>query len=231
MEPLRIQLQVGATPQRCKQRKYAPLQRQFIREHVAQIARNGLVRENRVARCASAVVPVRKPGSKSEFRLTIDYRAVNRATVPIAGTMPNPAAIMDQVNGAVAIAKFDMKNGFWQQSLAEESQETLSFMTDEGLYTPTWVPQGAMDSAHHFQGQTQRVLAELIPDNVLLYAKTMDEFIDVLLRFFLLLHRHNLKLNAKKSSLFELQVVWCGRVISGQGIRHDPSRISALGCP
>ncbi|OWZ14126.1 hypothetical protein PHMEG_00012437 [Phytophthora megakarya] len=154
-------------------------------------------------RWASPVVPVRKPGSKSEFRLTIDYRAVNRATVLLAGTMPNPAAVMDKVNGAVALAKFDMKNGFWQLPLAEESQEVLSFMTDEG--------------------QMQRVLDDLTPDNaqvwiddVLLYAKTMDTFVDVLRRFFLLLHRHNLKLNAKKSSLFQRQVVWYGRVISAE---------------
>ncbi|GMF46581.1 unnamed protein product [Phytophthora fragariaefolia] len=112
VEPLRIQLQEGATPLRCKQRKYAPLQRQFIRENVALLAKNGLVKENRAARWDSAVVPVRKPGSKSESRLTIDYRAVNQATVPIAGTMSNTAAIMDHVTGAVALAKFDMKNGF-----------------------------------------------------------------------------------------------------------------------
>lgn len=144
VEPLRIQLKEGTTPIRCKQRKYAPLQRQFIREHVAQLAKNGLVKENRSARWASAVVPVCKPGSKDEFRLTIDYRAVNQATVPIAGTMPDVAAVMSNVNGAVAMANFDMKNGFWQLPLSEESQEVLSFMTDEGVYTPTRVPQGAM---------------------------------------------------------------------------------------
>ncbi|GMG15152.1 unnamed protein product [Phytophthora fragariaefolia] len=132
------------------------------------------------------------------IRLTIDYRAVNRATVPIAGTMPNPAAIMDHVNGPVALAKLGMKNGFCRLSLAEESQETLSFMADEGMYTLTRVPQCAMDSAFHFQSQMQRVLSELTPDNT------------------------------QKISLFEHQVGWCGRVISGQGIRHDPSRVSAL---
>eukprot|EP00644_Phytophthora_capsici_P010650 jgi/Phyca11/104342/e_gw1.9.938.1 len=31
-----------------------------------------------------------------------------------------------------------------------------------------------------------------------------------------------------KSSLFELEILWCGRLISGAGVRHDPSRVSAL---
>ncbi|OWY97270.1 hypothetical protein PHMEG_00032250, partial [Phytophthora megakarya] len=72
--------------------KMQTTQRQFIREHVALLSKSGLIRENRAARWASPVVPVRKPGSKTEFRLTIDYEAVNRATVPLAGTMPNAAA-------------------------------------------------------------------------------------------------------------------------------------------
>jgi hypothetical protein len=124
MKPLRIPLREGASPIRCSLRKYAPLQRQFIREHVALLTRNGW-RENRATRRASPVVPVRKPGTKDEFRLTIDYRGVDRATVPIAGTMQNPAALMEKVNGAVALAKFDMKNGFWQLPLDVASQATL----------------------------------------------------------------------------------------------------------
>lgn len=40
--------------------------------------------------------------------------------------------------------------------------------------------------------------------------------------------RHNLKLNARKCCLYERQVTWCGRVVSGEGVRHDPARISAL---
>lgn len=42
------------------------------------------------------------------------------------------------------------------------------------------------------------------------------------------MHRHNIKPNAKKSVIFKREVTWCGRVISGDGVRHDPRRISAL---
>ncbi|KAG3175220.1 hypothetical protein C6341_g9590 [Phytophthora cactorum] len=31
-----------------------------------------------------------------------------------------------------------------------------------------------------------------------------------------------------KSSLFELEIKWCGRLISREGVRHDPARVSAL---
>ncbi|KAG3201578.1 hypothetical protein PC129_g23472 [Phytophthora cactorum] len=31
-----------------------------------------------------------------------------------------------------------------------------------------------------------------------------------------------------KSSLFELEIKWCGRLISSEGVHHDPARVRAL---
>ena len=36
------------------------------------------------------------------------------------------------------------------------------------------------------------------------------------------------KLNLKKSSLFEPEIKWCGRIITAEGIKHDPKRLQAL---
>ncbi|GMF47373.1 unnamed protein product [Phytophthora fragariaefolia] len=35
-------------------------------------------------------------------------------------------------------------------------------------------------------------------------------------------------LKAAKSSLFQLEAMWCGKLTSGTGIRHDPERVDAL---
>ncbi|GMF60915.1 unnamed protein product [Phytophthora fragariaefolia] len=35
-------------------------------------------------------------------------------------------------------------------------------------------------------------------------------------------------LNAVKSSLFQFEALWCGKLISGSGVRHDPERVDAL---
>ncbi|KAG6610362.1 Gag/polymerase/env Polyprotein [Phytophthora cinnamomi] len=104
-----------------------------------------------------------------------------------------------------------------------------------GVFTPTRASQGAMDSALHFQSQVQSKLAPLIPhsalvwvDDVILFAPTVEEFLHTLRVFFEIVHEANFKLNMSKSSLFELEVLWCGRLISSHGMRHDPARVSAL---
>lgn len=92
-----------------------------------------------------------------------------------------------------------------------------------------------MDSDLHFQNQVQAKLAPLIPhsaifwvDNVLLFAPTMMEFLQTLCIFFEIVPDAGFKLNMSKSSLFAVGMLWCGRLNSGEGVRHDPARVDAL---
>jgi hypothetical protein len=36
-----------------------------------------------------------------------------------------------------------------------------------------------------------------------------------------------LKLNPKKCAFFQQEALWCGKIVSADGIRHDPARVSA----
>ncbi|KAG3046898.1 hypothetical protein PC121_g20390 [Phytophthora cactorum] len=233
--PLRVTLKPDAVPYRSPPRKYAPLQAQFIREYVKSLVDNGLVEQNNASRWACAVVPVRKPGTSDKFRLTIDYRPINSMTVPIAGTMPTAATTNESFHDKKVFASFDFTQGFWQLPLDEESREVFSFITPDGVYTPARVPQGAMDPALHFQSQVQTKLAPLIPhsalvwvDDGILFAATVPELLETLKVFFKIVKEANFKLNTAKSSLFELEIKCCGRLISSEGVRHDPARVSAL---
>ncbi|KAE8908713.1 hypothetical protein PF001_g4709 [Phytophthora fragariae] len=235
VRPYSVKLKPDAIPFRCKPRRYSPLQSDFLRSHVAELQQFGLVRLNNASRWACAAVPVRKAGLKDAFRLTTDYRPVNRMTVPIAAAVPNLVVVTSRVRGAQAMAKFDMFKGFWQLPLDEDSQEIFSIKTDEGVYTPTRVPQGAVDSAMHFQSTMQEVFGDMMNhnllvyvDDVVLYAPTHDEFLVVLEKFFRRLRESNLKLNVSKSELYAQAVTWCGKIVDGSGVIHDPSRVNAL---
>ncbi|POM78483.1 Hypothetical protein PHPALM_3984 [Phytophthora palmivora] len=233
--PLRVTLRVDAKPYRSPPRKYAPLQAEFIREYVKSLVADGLVEKSNAARWACTVVPVRKPGSRDNICLTIDYRLVNRQTIPIAGVMPSAAVVMEVLLGQKVFARFDLTQGFWQLPLHPDSQELFSFVTPDGVYTPKQVPQGVMDSALHFQDQMQPLLAPLIPhsalvwvDDVILFAPTIDELLEVLKKFFTIVAEANLVLNMEKRSLFELEILWRGRLFSADGVQHDPTRVDAL---
>ncbi|POM72163.1 Hypothetical protein PHPALM_11167 [Phytophthora palmivora] len=158
----------------------------------------GYIRRNNMSVWACAAVPVPKVNRPNEFRLTNDYRPVNAVTVPIAGTGSDLTSSSENVAGAYGFAGFDMPSGFSQLPLADDSQGSMSFITDEGVWTPSRVPQGAMDPPLHFRNQMNVV------------------------------RERGLKLSAVKSFLFRKEAKWCGRLFSGVGVRHDPERLSGL---
>ncbi|GMF25521.1 unnamed protein product [Phytophthora fragariaefolia] len=133
-----------------------------------------------------------------EFRIICDYRLINSMTVPIAASEP------------------------------------CSYISAWRFYSHT-SSQGAVDSAMHFQSTMQSAFADLINDHlivdvddVVLYAGSHEEYLEGLQRFFARLRELNLKLILKKSTIYQDDVSWCEKIIDGQGVTHDPSRVEVL---
>ena len=51
--------------------------------------------------------------------------------------------------------QLDFLKGYWQMPLHKNSQEYLSMTTDNAVYTPTRVIQGATDAVMYFQATIQ----------------------------------------------------------------------------
>jgi hypothetical protein len=60
--------------------------------------------------------------------------------------MPMLEVALDHVGGASVFFSPDFFKGYWQFQLHEDSQERFSFLTDQGIYTPTRVLMGGSDS-------------------------------------------------------------------------------------
>ncbi|KAE8996878.1 hypothetical protein PR002_g19193 [Phytophthora rubi] len=233
--PLEIRLQDGARPTKCKPRKYPPHIRKFLREFNARLVALGLVYENPESRWASPVLPVKKSADLMDLRQTTDYRVRNDQTEVMAAVMPVLTVVMENARGMEHFGLFDFLKGFWQLPLAEICQEFLSYMMDEKIFTPRRVPQGCSDAAIFFQKTMETCFATLLYehlliwiDDLLLYAADLDTYMIKLAELFSLLNQFGLKLSAKKCSLYQTQVKWCGRVLDRQGVRHDPERIDTL---
>ena len=55
--------------------------------------------------------------------------------------------------------KLDLFQGYWQMPLAEEAREIFKITTPLGLFTPTRVPQGVLNSTAYIQGvMTERLV-------------------------------------------------------------------------
>jgi hypothetical protein len=129
----------------------------------------------------------------------------------------------------------DFFKGYWQFLLAAESQELFSFLTDEGVFTPTRVLMGSSDSVAYCQSTVQEMFKDVLYqgllvwlDDLLGYESTEDGLLRLLTKILQRCQEKGLKLNPKKCAFFQTEALWCGKIVSADGIRHDPARIQAL---
>jgi hypothetical protein len=250
VEPLHVVPKEGCVPFRCKGRKHNPLEERFLDLFGKELLEAGVIQRNPQSKWCSPVNPVLKAEGRAmvkspsewtdadvlkHYRLTNDYRRVNAMTVPNAGSMPFQATILQNMRGMCAIGVFDQPKCFWQFPVTPECAEMLSFMLNGIVYTPSRVMQGHVDSALYVQSTNEACFAALLNqhllvwiDDLLVYAKTAEEYLTVLETFFGLVAKAGIKLNPSKSKLYCQEVKWCGRVLNGQGMKQDPCRIDDL---
>ncbi len=170
-----------------------------------------------------------------EYRQTIDYRGANDDTDPIVGVMPHLQSRLRHTKGKKHFGTFDCLKGFWQLPLHEESQEPLSYMTDEEIFTPMRVPQGSSDSAVYFQLTMEECFKQLLYthllvwiDDLLLYAEDIDTYLVKLQELLATADHFGIKFSALKTCLYQQEVNWCGRVINAEGVTYSKERVEGL---
>ena len=241
--PMVVTIKEGAEPKKVKLYSMKPTARQQMDQSVNELEHAKLIVNNeRATWCASAQM-VPKPGGKpGEMRMVIDYKWLNACTIPIQGGMPILEDEFKNIQGAKYFFGADFLKGFWQCPIAEQSRHYFSFMTPKGVYMPLRIPQGAVDSPIYFHSQISHIFKDLIEekkmilwiDDVLLFAKTWDEYLALVERFLKRCEVKHLQVNIKKTSLAASQVTFCGRDISGTGIKYQARNTESfknMSCP
>ena len=229
--PMKVELKPDAKPKIMSAYSVKGSDRDQMQQAVNELENAGLNERIVTAKeYCSAVHMVPKPGgAPGEKRLVKDYRYVNSQLKTIQGPMTILSDEFETVNGSKYFFTGDFLKGFYQIALDEDSQEYYSFMTPWGVYKPTRVPQGAANSPvymHNCLGiafDSLRQLKAFIHwiDDVLVHAKDFDTFMIRLREFFQICRVRKLQCNVKKLNLAAHEVIFCGRVVSGTGIRLE----------
>ena len=74
------------------------------------------------------------PKSDGDLRACIDIRRANEAILRERHPIPTTEEILYDLNGATVFSKLDLKWGFHQIELEEQSRDITTFVTHRGLY-------------------------------------------------------------------------------------------------
>ncbi|KAL0199945.1 hypothetical protein M9458_003132 [Cirrhinus mrigala] len=182
---------------------------------------------------ASPVVVVDK--KDVNMRLCVDYRGLNAKTHLDAYPMPQIVDILESVRGAKVFSTLDLKSGYWQMEMEQSSVEKTAFCTASGLYEFLCLPFGLKNAAASFQRLMEQVLREhknkfcmVYIDDIVICSSSISAHIQHLQKVFACLQKAGLSLNLKKCNFIKPSLTFLGHVISADGVKTDPEKISAV---
>lgn len=218
-------------PVRCHPYRTSPVQREVIDEQVREMLKLGVIRES-TSPYAAPVVLVKKPDDS--WRFCIDYRKLNKKIRRDNYPIPRIDDIIDNLTGAQYFAELDLNAGYWQTEITNGKHKT-AFVTSTGLYEFNVVPFGLATSQAVFQRMMDKVLGDLkykgvmvYVDNVIVFGKTFEEFMNILNDVFRRFREANLTFKPSKCKFGLKKIEVLGYMISGVEIRPSENKIKAM---
>ena len=130
---------------------------------------------------ASPVVLVRK--KDGSLRFCIDLRKLNSRTIKDAYSLPRIVESLDCLNGACIFSSLDLKSGYWQVELDDDSVPLTAFTVGPlGFYECVCMPFGLTNAPATFQHLMDSCLGELhlnlciiYLDDIIIHSRTPEE--------------------------------------------------------
>ena len=183
---------------------------------------------------ASPMVLVQK--KDGSLRFCIDLQKLNSCTIKDAYSLPWIEELLDCLNGAKIFTSLDLKSGYWQVLMAEDSIPYTAFTVGTlGFYKCVRMPFGLTNAPATFQRLMESCLGDLhlqyciiYLDDIIVFSKMLDEHIKRLQSVFKKLDQAGLCLKPSKCEFFKKRVEYLGHIISENGIETNPKKIEAI---
>ena len=153
-----------------------------------------------------------------------------------AQTLPRIEESLDSLCGAVIFTSLDLKSGYWQVELDEDSIPYTAFTIGPlGFYECLQMPFGLTNVPATFQRLMENCLGDLhlnwciiYLDDIIIYLKTPEEHVKRLEAVFKKLSKAGLKLKPSKCEFFKSEITYLGHIVSNERIATDPKKIKVI---
>ena len=182
-----------------------------------------IIKEEEPTNWVSSLVVTEKPNGK--LRVCIDSQHLNKALKRSHCPLPVIEDILPKLTNVKVFSKADLKDGFLQIQLDEESSKLTTFQTPWGRYRYLRMPFGISPAPEYFQRKLDQNLEGLngiykIADDILITGSgaSIDEAVKDhdanLLKLLRRCRERNLKLNREKLQLKCSETPFIGHVLT-----------------
>ncbi|KAA3484533.1 DNA/RNA polymerases superfamily protein [Gossypium australe] len=203
-----IELVSGTAPISVAPYRMAPLELKELKVQLKELMDKGFVRPSYSSWGSPMLFVKKKDGS---MRLCIDYRQLNKVTVKNKYHLPRIDDLFDQLKGATVFSKIDLRSDYYQLRVNEQDVTKMAFRTRYGHYEFLVMPFGLTNALVVFMDLMKRV-----------FRPYLDKFVVVFIDGILIYSRD------ESEHAEHIEVRFLGHIVSGDGIRVDPGKISAI---
>ncbi|GJP50730.1 hypothetical protein CLOM_g9899, partial [Closterium sp. NIES-68] len=161
--------------------------------------------------------------------------SLNKQTIKNKYPIPRIDDLLDQLRGATVFSKLDLRSGYWQIRMADNSIHKTAFRTRYGSYEYLVMPFGLTNAPATFQAEMNHILRPLLDecvvvylDDILIYSRDMKQHVEHLRRVFEILRRERFYVKLSKSEFALEKVQFLGHMVSAQGVHVDPKKVEAV---
>ena len=184
----------------------------------------------------SSMVVVTTP---NKIRICLDPKNLNTAVIRPKYQLPTLDELLPKLSRAKVFSTLDAKDGFYQVGLDEDSSLKTTFWTPFGRYKYRRLPFGINLAPEEFECKLHEKLDGLpgvavIRDDILVMGHGENEeeanqnHDENLVRLLEQARKANLRLNSNKMNLRKSEVRFMGHLITKDGLKPDPEKVSAV---
>ena len=184
-------------------RRIAPHLVEEVRQHIQEMLDGGTIVPSQSPWCNAVVLARKKDGT---LRFCIDFRRLNDHTRKDSYPLPRTNETMESLVRARIFSCMDLKSGFWQVKMSEDSRQYTAFTVGSmGVYEFLCMPYSLCNAPVTFQRLMKNCLGELnltfaliYLDDVIIHSRTPEEQLTRLQAVFDRFALHGLKLKPLK---------------------------------
>lgn len=228
----KIELKPGTIPPYGPLYNMSPDELLVLREYLKEQLDKGFIRASS-SPAAAPVLFAKKPGGG--LRFCVDYRALNDITIKNRYPIPLLQETLQRLSKAKYFTKLDVIAAFNRIRIREGDEWMTAFNTRYGLFETLVMPFGLCNAPATFQSRINEVLRPYLDifctayiDDVLIYSETLQEHRKQVNLIIKVLGEAGLQLDIDKSEFEVQKVKYLGLIISTEGVRMDPEKVTAI---